>query len=356
MSASTLTEVLQRFGDLNIWQRNGECAPHKPLLILLALGFFTRGVRDVPFREYEGKLCELLREFAPQRRTLYPEMPFIRLRNDDVWEVTVDPTPDTIACRNDLKKTELRKLNATGHFSGEVQQLLQRDPKAINAIARLLLTAHFPESIHDDVLDAVGLTLDDEVALMHGDDTSVTRRRRDQEFRGAVLTAYQYRCALCDLGLRIGNITIGLEAAHIKWHQASGPDVVENGIALCCLHHKLFDIGTFTLGDDRRVLVSEKAHGSQRFDEILLRHHGGTIERARAKGASPGTALRRLASRAGFQRLRAATLTYAADNATNKPSGLADRDRVGHRDDRGCTRPRREPRLIELRAHRLLRK
>ncbi|WP_404989756.1 phosphorothioated DNA-binding restriction endonuclease [Caballeronia sp. LZ029] len=277
MSAASLPEILQRFAELKVWQSNGERAPHKPLLVLLALGLFSRGIKDVPFRNYERKLCDLLKEFAPQRRTLYPEMPFVRLRNDDIWEVTAGVTPNPIARRNDVKKTELRELNATGHFSREVQQLLQHDPKAIDAIARLLLARHFPESIHRDVLDAVGLTLDDEATLALVDDKSVTRRRRDPEFRGQVLTAYQYRCALCDLDLRIGNVTIGLEAAHIKWHQASGPDVVENGIALCCLHHKLFDIGAFTLGDDRRVLVSEKAHGSQRFDEILLRHHGGQL-------------------------------------------------------------------------------
>ncbi|MCE4543233.1 HNH endonuclease [Caballeronia sp. PC1] len=168
-------------------------------------------------------------------------------------------------------------MNATGHFSDEVHQLLLHDPKAINAIARLLLAAHFPESIHSDILDAVGLALDDEAALTACDGINVARRRRDPEFRSDVLTAYQYRCALCDLDLRIGNMTIGLEAAHIMWHQANGPDVVENGIALCCLHHKLFDIGAFTLSDDLRVLVSEKAHGTQRFDEVLLRHHGGPL-------------------------------------------------------------------------------
>jgi putative restriction endonuclease len=40
------------------------------------------------------------------------------------------------------------------------------------------------------------------------------------------------------------------------------------------LHHKLFDIGAFTLGDERRVLISEQAHGTEQFDEILMRHHG----------------------------------------------------------------------------------
>ncbi|KND60278.1 hypothetical protein BVER_05019 [Candidatus Burkholderia verschuerenii] len=262
---------------MNIWRSNGERAPHKLLLVLLALGLFSRGIKDVSFREHEGKLNELLREFAPQRRTLYPVMPFVRLKNDDVWIVTTESTVDPIIRRNEVKKTELRELNATGQFSVDVQELFQRDPNAIDAIARLLLNAHFPESIHSDILDAVGLALNDDSGFMRAADAQSKRRRRDPEFRNAVLVAYQYRCALCDLDVRIGSLTIGLEAAHIKWHQASGPDVVENGIALCCLHHKLFDIGAFTLGDDRRVLVSEQAHGSQRFEEILLRHHGGQV-------------------------------------------------------------------------------
>jgi putative restriction endonuclease len=256
------SDILQRFAALNVWQRGDERAPHKPLLILLALGQFARGTRDIPFRQFESKLCDLLREFAPQRRTLYPEMPFVRLRNDDVWQVA----SDDLIIKGHPSKTELRTLNAIGRFTDDVQELLENDPKTISDIARLILSTHFPESIHGDILDAVGLALDD------GADRAT--RRRDPEFRNRVLTAYQFRCALCNLDLRIGNMTIGLEAAHIRWHQAQGPDVVENGIALCCLHHKLFDIGAFTLGDERRVLISEQAHGTQQFDEILMRHHG----------------------------------------------------------------------------------
>ncbi|MDR5778114.1 HNH endonuclease [Caballeronia sp. LZ065] len=277
MTAIGPSGILQSFENLNIWRRNGERAPHKPLLILMALALFQQGVRDIPFREYESRLCELLREFAPQRRTLYPEAPFVRLKNDAIWEVTLGTNRNIVLLENDLSKGQLRNLDASGRFSPDVQTFLESDPKAITTIARVLLTAHFPESIHSDILDAVGLALDDSTTLKNEDETAARQRRRDPRFREAVLTAYQYRCALCDLDLRIGNITIGLEAAHIKWHQASGPDAVENGIALCCLHHKLFDIGAFTLGDHRRVLVSEKAHGGQRFEEILLRHHGGQL-------------------------------------------------------------------------------
>ena len=47
-----------------------------------------------------------------------------------------------------------------------------------------------------------------------------------------------------------------LEAAHIRWHVAEGPDTEGNGIALCSLHHKLFDRGVFTLSDQLVLRVS----------------------------------------------------------------------------------------------------
>lgn len=44
-------------------------------------------------------------------------------------------------------------------------------------------------------------------------------------------------------------------------HQVAsgGPDSEANGVALCALHHKLFDRGAFTLSKDMKIQVSEKA-------------------------------------------------------------------------------------------------
>jgi putative restriction endonuclease len=63
-----------------------------------------------------------------------------------------------------------------------------------------------------------------------------------------------------------------LEAAHIKWHQAGGPDVETNGVALCVLHHRVFDLGAFTINSQLTILVSEKANGSGFSQEFLRRH------------------------------------------------------------------------------------
>lgn len=270
--------ILDRFQELSVWQRGSERAPHKPLLILLALGALSRGEKSLSFEQAEPRLVELLKEFGPARKAYHPEYPFWRLQNDGLWVVTADEAMRSRASNNDPPRSELRRANAQGAFTEDVQRALLQQPATIGAVAHQVLEQSFPETLHQDILDAVGL--DDSV-------TVATRRRRDPNFRRAVLVAYQFRCAMCGLDLRVGTLTVGLEAAHIKWHQAHGPDSVDNGIAFCSLHHKLFDFGAFTVADDHRVLVSEQVNGSPAVDDVLLKHHGRVMTLPRRQEELP---------------------------------------------------------------------
>jgi putative restriction endonuclease len=87
-----IDELLQRFQNLNVWRRRDERAPHKPLLILLALGRLeSGGQRLTPFDQIEEKLARLLEEFGPPRKSPHPELPFYHLTNDGVWEIEEGP-------------------------------------------------------------------------------------------------------------------------------------------------------------------------------------------------------------------------------------------------------------------------
>jgi putative restriction endonuclease len=77
--------------------------------------------------------------------------------------------------------------------------------------------------------------------------------------------------------VRLGSVSIGLDAAHIRWHQANGPDQESKGLALCVLHHKTFDLSAYTVSSGGVLLVSDQANGGEGFQETLMRHHGKTI-------------------------------------------------------------------------------
>ncbi|MFI2413394.1 phosphorothioated DNA-binding restriction endonuclease [Streptomyces sp. NPDC018947] len=243
---------LERIARLRQWTQRGTRAPHKPLLLLYALGRYREdpdgGLR---YTAVERDLQRLLVEYGPPHRTT-PAYPFHHLVGDGVWEVRTDRGPGSPGSG----VRDLRETGATGRLAPDLRAALRREPDLLGRIARLLLDLHFPPSLHGELCEAVGLEAEPAGRL-----AAVRGRRRDPRMRELVLTAYEYRCAFCGYDGRIGAVPVGLEAAHVRWWAFGGPDEVENGLCLCALHHKLFDKGVLGVGDDRRVLVSQRFVG-----------------------------------------------------------------------------------------------
>ncbi|MGW2566049.1 phosphorothioated DNA-binding restriction endonuclease [Streptomyces sp. NPDC001537] len=241
---------LERAAKLRQWSRDGVPAPHKPLLLLYALGRFQADAEgELRYSEVEGDLKRLLAEYGPARVTT-PAYPFHHLVSDGVWEVRTDHgtgSPGTGV-------RELRAGRATGRLVPDLRAALRGEPPMLGRMARVLLDLHFPPSLHQDLCDAVGLELEpaETEAL-----TAPERRQRDRRMRELVLAAYEYQCAFCGYDGMIGTAPVGLEAAHVRWWAFDGPDDVDNGLCLCSLHHKLFDKGVLGVGDGHRVLVSQ---------------------------------------------------------------------------------------------------
>jgi putative restriction endonuclease len=61
---------------------------------------------------------------------------------------------------------------------------------------------------------------------------------------------------MCDFGGALGRYPVGIEAAHVRWHSQAGPDEIANAMALCALHHALFDLGVLSITEDRRIRMS----------------------------------------------------------------------------------------------------
>ena len=82
---------------------------------------------------------------------------------------------------------------------------------------------------------------------------------------------------------------LALDAAHVKWHAAGGPDTEDNGLALCVLHHRLFDRGALGISPDYRILVSQHVHGGAQTAQYITYLSGQSLQRpvSGAKSVSP---------------------------------------------------------------------
>jgi putative restriction endonuclease len=69
--------IIDRVDKLNVWHRGDHRAPHKPLLLLLALSRFSQGEESLPYAVLESPLTELLKEFSPSKSSYHPEYPFL---------------------------------------------------------------------------------------------------------------------------------------------------------------------------------------------------------------------------------------------------------------------------------------
>lgn len=76
---------------------------------------------------------------------------------------------------------------------------------------------------------------------------------RDAQFRRRVLAAYEHRCAMCGVQLRL------LDAAHIlPVDQSGSTDDTTNGVALCALHHRAYDRALVCFDPHFSIKVNDK--------------------------------------------------------------------------------------------------
>ena len=79
----TRTQILQKFDGIRVWQQGDKRAPHKPLLLLLALGRLQRQEAPiVEFSQIDAPLKTLIDEFGPSGAGKNRHFPFWHLASD----------------------------------------------------------------------------------------------------------------------------------------------------------------------------------------------------------------------------------------------------------------------------------
>jgi putative restriction endonuclease len=271
------SEVLEAIRTLNVYRSGDRRAPHKPLLLLIAIGELLRGRRELGFPEVEDKLRPLLDQYAPPVRGRHqPELPYWHLCSDGLWEVS---NADRLERQRGgfPRIPELRKTS--GALPAHVATALISDRDLLAEVIREILVDHFPPSLHDELRSLTGLdeaedSLPELISDAAGHSTQ-RRRARDPEFRRLVLRAYEHRCAATGFRAALGGQGyFGVQAAHVKWHALGGPDIVGNGLVLDPTMHVLLDRGAWSLTDDREIIVSAQLTGSDEAVQRLRSLHG----------------------------------------------------------------------------------
>ena len=271
--------VFEQLTNLRQFQGDGRRAPHKPLLVLLALGQLqASGSSILSWSVVEDRLGALLDEFGTSAKagSTSAAIPSTRLRSDLVWQLTRDVPNDSVG--------PLNSAPIEGHFTSEIEAELLRSPEVFNAVARSLVESQFPLSMAADVLTAVGLDPDSVFATAPTLITIKTRKR-DANWRRQIVAAWYRSCAFCGFDGALGGAPVGIEAAHIRWFNFDGPDDLDNGLALCSLHHKLLDRGAIGLRDPGTIEVSTAFSAVGEVGRAVYQLHGKELR------ARPGTAL-----------------------------------------------------------------
>ena len=279
------SEWIDRIDALRVWKSGGRRAPHKPLLLLWAIGQVMRGKREFEFESVEESLGVMLNSFGPQTRgKTSPELPYWHLQSDGLWELNESESLERSASGFPLMAA-LRGTRA--NLPARFETLVRGDAAFRRRVVHQILSGHFPASVFDDILVCVGLT--DTLEEPSSPPTkSQSRPTRDPAFRTNVMLAYEHRCAVTGFRASLGGHYFGVEAAHVMWHAQGGPDTVANGLVLEPTMHKLFDRGAWTLTDDRRVIVSSQFSGTDEATAVLRSKHGATLRSPLPGFAPPG--------------------------------------------------------------------
>lgn len=149
-----------RLAALSVWSRGSVRAPHKPLLVLYALGELVRGRTHLPYADVDEAVGRLLRDYGPVRQSYHPEYPFYHLQSDGLWRIEGARTLPLRTAGSSPSRRTLLEARATGGFTPEVLALLEAEPGLIAEAAFTLLGAYFPETLHEALLEDVGLGID----------------------------------------------------------------------------------------------------------------------------------------------------------------------------------------------------
>jgi putative restriction endonuclease len=264
-------------------EADGLSAPHKPLLLLLLLGEIERkGENRFDYETLQRRWNELWPKFGWNTKSGRSKVdyPYRYLMAEGFWRLFGNEGPIPAKELEEPSSSRLRAQAPFGRFTEPEWELLQ-NPHFRHRLEEVLLNEYFPDYQREDLAASVGLAVGEELETVGVLRETVLVTRRDSaeqaRFRIQVLEAYEERCAVCGFAPKGNRSPSPIDAAHIWPVTHEGPSAIQNGLALCRIHHWALDSGSLAIAEDRRVLVSSRVSDGESLERFLRSYAGAPI-------------------------------------------------------------------------------
>lgn len=265
-----LVKYLKKLTHLNRASKDGEKAPHKPILLISIIESIEAG--DIGENKIEIT-PELIARFKDNWNRLVKSnifqpnfsLPFFHMKSEGFWHLhTFYSKEILVTSSNSIKSfAQLKDSVEYAYFDDVLYEVLQQ-PKAREEIYQILLAKYF--NGHETIHKQGGLfeilahqILNDSVS-----DYKKLIEKADEEevfvrcgvFKKVVPKIYDYSCCISGMRVISGFDVQMVDACHIIPFSFSHDDTITNGISLSPNFHRAFDRGLISLNEEYRVIVS----------------------------------------------------------------------------------------------------
>ena len=286
------------------------CAPYKPILLMAIMDLVAQQIIDRNMIQLNADLMDAFDLYWVRvvggDRASNPVMPFNYLRSEGFWHlVEVDGAEPELrhVDRNEIFR-RIKSQTLLAQLDEALFQLL-RVPESRDALRRVLIETYFaPESrpiivavshittssfaYSRDLLNRSRgrFTLQEPPAV----EAMYVAEVRSTAFRRVIAAAYNHTCALCRIRIVTPEGRTAITAAHIVPWRHSHNDDPRNGMALCGLHHWIFDQGLIGVSTAYAIQVSPLLRLAMQHADPVLALDGQTIVRPQERSLWPARA------------------------------------------------------------------
>lgn len=273
-------------------------APHKPFLLLSIMDLVANKQVKSNFFELDAELMDTFdlywETIIGSDRDSNVLMPFYHMASEGFWHLVAAPGMEqALVSGGRIKSFRQFHQVALGARLNDDLFSLFLEPDARDNLRRVLIERYFTPDIRPEVVKVGRITAESFVYSRElidrvkgrftlkeapATDEIYLTEARSVGFRRVVVDAYKHTCSFCGIRVITPDKHTAVAAAHIVPWSHSHIDDPRNGIALCGLHHWIFDNGLVCVGEDYIIKVSPAATSEENVAALIVALDGRAMQ------------------------------------------------------------------------------